>query len=115
MTHLNDEALVTEQSAAADPIEKKGSFTLVISGGSIIKALAQLAADSKASDFSKWHVAWADERNVALSNPDSNFKVGILSIALQHPFSPNFHLHNPNMDPFLTVPVSSTQQQTLAA
>ncbi|KAK9858028.1 hypothetical protein WJX84_006389 [Apatococcus fuscideae] len=62
------------QSAAADAIEKKGSFTLVISGGSMIKALAQLAADSTASDFSKWHVAWADERNVALSNPDSNFK-----------------------------------------
>lgn len=68
------------QSAAADAIEKKGSFTLVISGGSMIKALAQLAADSKASDFSKWHVAWADERNVALSNPDSNFKASYATV-----------------------------------
>ena len=63
------------QSAALEAIQAKGSFTLVISGGSMIKALAQLAADPNASDFSKWHVAWADERNVSLSNPDSNFKV----------------------------------------
>ena len=63
------------QSAAAEAIQAKGSFTLVISGGSMIKALAQLAADPKASDFSKWHVAWADERNVSLSHPDSNYKV----------------------------------------
>jgi 6-phosphogluconolactonase/glucosamine-6-phosphate isomerase/deaminase len=45
----------------------------VLSGGSLLKALAELV-DNKGVEFSKWHIAYADERNVAHSSEDSNHK-----------------------------------------
>jgi len=54
-------------------VQAKGSFTLVLSGGSLLKALAELV-DNKGVDFTKWHIAYADERNVSHSSDDSNHK-----------------------------------------
>lgn len=63
--------IVKEISDAS--IKARGYFTLVLSGGSLLKALAELV-DNKGVDFSKWHVAYADERNVPHSSDDSNHK-----------------------------------------
>lgn len=62
---------VTEAAAAA--IKAKGSFTLVLSGGSLINMLSSVA-EAKGVDFSKWWVFWVDERNVPHDSPDSNYK-----------------------------------------
>ena len=61
------------QQAAEDAIKQKGSFTLVLSGGSLLKGLTPLAS-IKGMDWSKWHIFYVDERNVAHSNPDSTHK-----------------------------------------
>ncbi|KAF6266655.1 kinesin family member 6 [Scenedesmus sp. NREL 46B-D3] len=62
---------VTEAAAAA--IKEKGSFTLVLSGGSLIGMLSSIA-DVRGIDFSKWWVFFVDERNVPLASADSNYK-----------------------------------------
>jgi 6-phosphogluconolactonase len=62
---------VTEAAAAA--IKEKGSFTLVLSGGSLINMLSSIA-ELRGADFSKWWIFWVDERNVPHDSPDSNFK-----------------------------------------
>ncbi|KAK9810199.1 hypothetical protein WJX72_006525 [[Myrmecia] bisecta] len=54
-------------------IKEKGSFTLVLSGGSLFKALTPLVGQ-QGVDFSKWHVLFVDERNVPHSSADSNYK-----------------------------------------
>lgn len=59
--------------AAAKAISEKGSFTLVLSGGSLISGLSGLLG-SKNVDWSKWWVFFVDERNVPHSSPDSNYK-----------------------------------------
>jgi 6-phosphogluconolactonase len=58
--------------AAAAAIKAKGTFTLVLSGGSLINSLGALA-DAKGIDWSKWYVFWVDERNVSHSSADSNY------------------------------------------
>lgn len=59
-------------AAAEKAIATKGSFTLVLSGGSLVKALGDLAGQAGA--WEKWHIFWVDERVVPHSDPDSNFK-----------------------------------------
>ena len=61
------------QQAAAAAIKEKGSFTLVLSGGSLLKGLTALVG-SKSVDYSKWHIFYVDERNVPHSHPDSTHK-----------------------------------------
>ncbi len=65
----SDEYLVI----AALLLQERGAFTLVLSGGSLLKAVGQLVG-APGVDFSKWHVFFVDERNVPHSHPDSNFK-----------------------------------------
>jgi 6-phosphogluconolactonase len=58
--------------AARRAILAKGGFTLVVSGGSLLKALNYLEkVDTK---FDKWHIIYADERNVPHSSEDSNHR-----------------------------------------
>ena len=54
-------------------MQEKGAFTLVLSGGSLLKALTFLAK-KRGQDFSKWHIFYADERNVPHTAEDSNHK-----------------------------------------
>ena len=54
-------------------MQAKGSFTIVLSGGSLLKALVKLVENPRV-DWSKWHVAYADERNVSHNSDDSNHK-----------------------------------------
>jgi len=58
--------------SAAKAIKNKGSFSLVLSGGSLVKLLGRLAGHK--SEWDKWHVFWVDERVVPHSDPDSNYK-----------------------------------------
>ncbi len=60
-------------AAAEAAIKEKGSFTLVLSGGSLVDNLAGLAA-AKGIQWDKWHVFWVDERNVPLESKDSNYR-----------------------------------------
>ena len=54
-------------------VQERGAFTLVLSGGSLFKALSPLVG-LRCADFGKWHIFFVDERNVPHSSPDSNFK-----------------------------------------
>ncbi|XP_051138023.1 probable 6-phosphogluconolactonase 4, chloroplastic [Andrographis paniculata] len=53
----------------------RNSFTVVISGGSLVKSLRKLIEPPyiESVDWSKWHVFWVDERVVPKDHPDSNY------------------------------------------
>jgi len=57
--------------AQKDSIEKKGRFTVALSGGSLPKQLKTLIGHPSAK-WDKWQVFYADERVVPLDDPDSN-------------------------------------------
>jgi len=57
--------------AQKDAIEKKGRFTIALSGGSLPKLLKGLV-DMKGIKWDKWQVFYADERVVPLDHADSN-------------------------------------------
>ncbi|KAK6155518.1 hypothetical protein DH2020_009766 [Rehmannia glutinosa] len=57
-------------------IKEKGSFNVVLSGGTLIHTMRVLAEVYKdAVDWSKWRVFWVDERVVPLDDNDSNYKL----------------------------------------
>ncbi|KAL1565498.1 6-phosphogluconolactonase [Salvia divinorum] len=55
--------------------QRKDSFTVVLSGGSLVKSLRKLLEQPyiDSVDWSKWHVFWVDERVVPKDHPDSNY------------------------------------------
>ncbi|XAR52164.1 6-phosphogluconolactonase [Bertholletia excelsa] len=57
--------------------KERGAFTVVLSGGSLIKSLRKLVEPPYIDlvDWSKWHVFWADERVVPKDHEDSNYKL----------------------------------------
>ncbi|KIM84584.1 hypothetical protein PILCRDRAFT_6212 [Piloderma croceum F 1598] len=57
--------------AQKEAIDKKGKFTVALSGGSLPKMLRGLIGN-KAVKWDLWHVFYADERVVPLDHPDSN-------------------------------------------
>lgn len=63
---------VIEASEAA--IKAKGSFTLVVSGGSLPGQLSTLANTKAPVQWGKFYVFFVDERNVPHSSAQSNFK-----------------------------------------
>uniref|UniRef100_A0ACD5Y200 Uncharacterized protein n=1 Tax=Avena sativa TaxID=4498 RepID=A0ACD5Y200_AVESA len=60
-------------------VAERGAFTVVLSGGSLIKALRKLAEPPylEAVDWTRWHVFWADERVVPKDHADSNYKLAM--------------------------------------
>ncbi|XP_027339007.1 probable 6-phosphogluconolactonase 4, chloroplastic isoform X2 [Abrus precatorius] len=56
---------------------ERGAFTVVLSGGSLIKYLRKLVEPPYVDsiDWSKWHVFWVDERVVQKDHLDSNYKL----------------------------------------
>ena len=71
--HVHVCHLEGSQLTSAGSLQERGAFTLVLSGGSLLKAIGQLVG-SPGVDFSKWHVFFVDERNVPHSHSDSNYK-----------------------------------------
>lgn len=64
--------LVLEAAEAA--IKAKGSFTLVLSGGSLPASLAGLAA-ARGVAWDKWFIFFVDERNVPHGDADSTYRL----------------------------------------
>ncbi|KAI0271507.1 6-phosphogluconolactonase [Gloeopeniophorella convolvens] len=60
--------------AQREAIEKRGRFTVAISGGSLPQTLSALIGKSGVK-WDKWQVFYADERVVPLDHPDSNHKL----------------------------------------
>ncbi|OIT30627.1 putative 6-phosphogluconolactonase 5, chloroplastic [Nicotiana attenuata] len=55
--------------------KERGSFSVVVSGGSLIKSLRKLVEPPNIDsiDWSKWHVIWVDEKVIPKDHPDSNY------------------------------------------
>ncbi|XP_016509784.1 putative 6-phosphogluconolactonase 4, chloroplastic [Nicotiana tabacum] len=74
-----EELAVSLAKYTADLSEKfckeRGSFSVVVSGGSLVKSLRKLVEPPyiDSIDWSKWHVLWVDERVVPKDHPDSNY------------------------------------------
>lgn len=61
------------ETAASAAIAANGVFRIGLSGGSLIKYMAKLAADGLATDWSKWKLFFCDERFVAETDEDSTY------------------------------------------
>ncbi|KAJ3569283.1 hypothetical protein NP233_g5150 [Leucocoprinus birnbaumii] len=57
--------------AQKEAVDKKGRFTIALSGGSLPKTLGGLIGHEGVK-WDKWHVFYVDERVVPLDHPDSN-------------------------------------------
>ncbi|CAH2044327.1 unnamed protein product [Thlaspi arvense] len=57
--------------------KERGAFTVVVSGGSLIKSLRKLVEPPYVDsiDWSRWHFFWVDERVVPKNHDDSNYKL----------------------------------------
>ncbi|KAI3452912.1 hypothetical protein Pfo_009575 [Paulownia fortunei] len=66
---------IAELSEAS--IKERGVFAIALSGGSLITLMGKLceAPYNKTVDWAKWYIFWADERVVAKSHADSNYKL----------------------------------------
>ncbi|KAG2075262.1 6-phosphogluconolactonase [Suillus decipiens] len=60
--------------AQKDAVDKKGRFTVALSGGSLPKQLNKLI-DNPFVKWDKWQVFFADERCVPLDHEDSNYNL----------------------------------------
>ncbi|KAL3521694.1 hypothetical protein ACH5RR_019843 [Cinchona calisaya] len=58
-------------------ITEKGSFNVVLSGGTLIDTMRYLTQTpyKELVDWSKWSIFWLDERVVPLDHKDSNYKL----------------------------------------
>lgn len=81
-----DMVLDTAQKAIAT----KGTYTLVLSGGSLVNTLKGLAGQK--AEWEKWHVFWVDERVVPHTDPDSNYK-GAKEAFLESVAIPEANIH----------------------
>lgn len=75
-------------------IKDKDSFTVVLSGGSLISTMRKLIDYKNSIPWSKWFIFWLDERVVPLNDTDSNYKLaydGLLS-KVPIPHSNIFHI-----------------------
>lgn len=82
-------------NCAKEGIKTHGHFSVALSGGSTPKAIFQLlssAPNSSEIDWTKVLIFWSDERSVAPTDPDSNFRMAMdaglktLSIPPEHVF-----------------------------
>ncbi|EOA22252.1 hypothetical protein CARUB_v10002841mg [Capsella rubella] len=57
--------------------KERGAFTVVVSGGSLIKSLRKLVEPPfvDSIDWARWHFFWVDERVVPKDHEDSNYKL----------------------------------------
>lgn len=67
-----EEVKKTVARAEAEAIARKGSFTIAIAGGSLVKMLGAMA-DMPEVQWNKWYVGWVDERCLPHSDPESNY------------------------------------------
>jgi 6-phosphogluconolactonase len=81
--------------SARHAIERRGRFTVALSGGSTPKTMDELLARwpyREQIEWSKVHFFWGDERNVAIDHPDSNERMARDALLSQAPVPPrNIH------------------------
>ncbi|KAL0299727.1 UNVERIFIED_CONTAM: putative 6-phosphogluconolactonase 5 [Sesamum radiatum] len=60
-------------------IAEKGSFSVVLSGGTLIHSLRKLTESplKETVEWSKWLIFWVDERVVPLTDPQSNYALAL--------------------------------------
>eukprot|EP00257_Ricinus_communis_P004713 XP_002518214.2 probable 6-phosphogluconolactonase 4, chloroplastic isoform X1 [Ricinus communis] len=70
--------------------KERGSFAVVLSGGSLIKSLRKLVEPPYVDtiEWSKWHVLWVDERVVPKDHVDSNYKLAYDGFLSRVPIPP---------------------------
>ncbi|KAI9512634.1 hypothetical protein F5148DRAFT_1161679 [Russula earlei] len=73
-SNLSDSLAEYIIKAQRESVDKRGRFTVAISGGSLPKTLTALISKSGVK-WDKWHVFYADERVVPLDHEDSNHKL----------------------------------------
>jgi 6-phosphogluconolactonase len=79
---------------ANEAVEKRGQFTLALSGGKTPRLLYGLLAGefSTKIDWTAVHFFWGDERCVPLDHPDSNFALAYDTLVSKIPIPPqNIH------------------------
>ncbi|PSR85002.1 6-phosphogluconolactonase [Actinidia chinensis var. chinensis] len=88
-------AYVAELSEVS--VKERGVFTIALSGGSLIGLMGKLceAPYNKTVDWAKWYIFWADERVVAKSHSDSNYKLAKDALLTKVPIVPS-HVHSIN-------------------
>ncbi|MQL87562.1 hypothetical protein Taro_020116 [Colocasia esculenta] len=70
--------------------QERGAFSVVLSGGSLIKSLRKLVESPYAEsvDWASWHVFWVDERVVPKDHVDSNYKLAYDGFLSKVPIPP---------------------------
>ncbi|CAA2955619.1 probable 6-phosphogluconolactonase 1 isoform X1 [Olea europaea var. sylvestris] len=86
---------IAELSEAS--VKERGAFAIALSGGSVISLVRKLceAPFNKTVEWAKWHIFWADERVVAKSHVDSNYKLLKDNLLTKVPTVPG-HVHSIN-------------------
>jgi 6-phosphogluconolactonase len=78
--------------AAASAVREKGSFNVVLAGGSTPKALYGLLVNDPTLrsqvPWDKIHLFFGDERHVAPDHPDSNFRMATETLISKSPLKP---------------------------
>jgi len=78
--------------AAASAVREKGSFNVVLAGGSTPKALYGLLVNDPTLrsqvPWDKIHLFFGDERHVAPDHPDSNFRMAAETLISKSPLKP---------------------------
>ncbi|HLZ51803.1 MAG TPA: 6-phosphogluconolactonase [Candidatus Acidoferrum sp.] len=95
---LPDAASIAKRAAtslleiAGDAVRQKGSFELVLSGGSTPKALYSLLVDDPALrsqvPWQKMHLFFGDERHVKPEDPQSNYRMAWEAMISKSPLKP---------------------------
>jgi len=77
VSDLSKALLSVISSSSAQAIASHNKFNVALSGGSLPSVLATSLSslEPNSIDFSRWHVYFADERFVPLTDPESNFKL----------------------------------------
>ena len=88
---------------ASEAVERRGLFTVALSGGSTPKILYTLLASESFRDRVPWaetHFFWSDERHVAPDHPDSNYHMANEAMLAHVPVpETNIHrIHGENRD-----------------
>ena len=95
---LEDGAAIAKRAAqefvqaAASAVREKGSFNVVLAGGSTPKALYSLLVNDPTLrsqvPWDKIHLFFGDERHVAPDHPDSNFRMATETLISKSPLKP---------------------------
>jgi 6-phosphogluconolactonase len=101
-THLDAAVGLYIIEAALDSIRRRGVFVLCTSGGSLPKSFASALAWAHASGIDprteQWHVFYADERHVGLTDAESNHFCTLGALGGAPWFKATLHPIDPSLD-----------------